>query len=471
MVYSSYVFILVFLPIVLIIYYLLSKSKNEHPQKIFLVASSLFFYGYFNWSYLIIIISSIIVNFIIANLIKIKSRKIFLIAGVVYNVFLLGYFKYFDFFIGTINAVFKCSFALRNIFLPLGISFFTFQQISFLISVYKKEEDVDSLLDYAVFVTFFPQLVAGPIVQYKEMIPQFKDSSKRYFSLHNFCQGLYLFSIGALKKVVIADSMALFADNGFAIQELGLAAAWITSLSYTFQIYFDFSGYSDMAIGLGKMFNIAIPANFDQPYRSESITEFWRKWHITLGRALSTFVYIPLGGNRRGMRRTCFNLLITFFVSGLWHGAAWTFVLWGIFHGLFVVLERLFDKYLSKIPGAVKKITTFFIVNGLWVLFRAESFGDAINVYKGMINFSDINLLQLQELAFDSLVNFPGFIDVIYILAVVIVVFVLVFFLNSSNCLYDKFVFNKRTALSTSTCILLTLICVSKGSVFIYFNF
>lgn len=303
------------------------------------------------------------------------------------------------------------------------------------------------------------------------MIPQFKDSSKRYFSLHNFCQGLYLFSIGALKKVVIADSMALFADNGFAIQELGLAAAWITSLSYTFQIYFDFSGYSDMAIGLGKMFNIAIPANFDQPYRSESITEFWRKWHITLGRALSTFVYIPLGGNRRGMRRTCFNLLITFFVSGLWHGAAWTFVLWGIFHGLFVVLERLFDKYLSKIPGAVKKITTFFIVNGLWVLFRAESFGDAINVYKGMINFSDINLLQLQELAFDSLVNFPGFIDVIYILAVVIVVFVLVFFLNSSNCLYDKFVFNKRTALSTSTCILLTLICVSKGSVFIYFNF
>lgn len=219
------------------------------------------------------------------------------------------------------------------------------------------------------------------------------------------------------------------------------------------------------------MFNIAIPANFDQPYRSESITEFWRKWHITLGRALSSFVYIPLGGNRRGIRRTCFNLLITFLVSGLWHGAAWTFVLWGIFHGLFVVLERLFDKYLSKIPGAVKKITTFFIVNGLWVLFRAESFGDAINVYKGMINFSDINFLQLQELAFDSLVNFPGFIDVIYILAVVIAVFVLVFFLNSSNCLYDKFVFNKRTALSTSTCILLTLICVSKGSVFIYFNF
>ena len=474
MVFSSYVFIFAFLPVVLSVYYALSNLKNGIYQRLFLIAASLFFYGYYNTKYLILITASIAVNYGIALAIqthRAKAGRLFLVVGILFNVGLIGYFKYYDFFVENINAVFGCSFTLRRLLLPLGISFFTFQQLSFLISVWRGEEKVERFRDYCIFVTFFPQLVAGPIVLYSEMIPQFKDSSRRYFNTENFCQGLYLFAIGAFKKAVIADTVSLFVDNGFAMSGLGLAAGWVTSLSYTFQIYFDFSGYSDMAIGLGKMFNINIPQNFDLPYRSKSISEFWRRWHMTLGRALSTYVYFPLGGSRNGLARTCFNLMLTFLVSGIWHGAAWTFILWGVLHGAFAVLERIFKNALDKIPDLIRKVITFLIVNALWVLFRAESFEEALSVYRGMLNFGNLGLSQLQEIAFDSLVNFPGVIDIVYVLGILVALFFVIIFGKGSMELNRDFELNTKTSVASALCLMISFICMSKGTVFIYFNF
>ncbi|MBO4711131.1 MBOAT family protein [bacterium] len=476
MVFSSYVFILAFMPIVLAGYFLLSFLKNSIYQRIFLIAASLFFYGYYNIKYLALIIASIAVNYIVASQIQ-KSRgnklsKYFLSAGVVFNVALIGYFKYCDFFIENINLVFGRDFALRHILLPLGISFFTFQQLSFLVSVYKGEEKVERLRDYCLFVTFFPQLVAGPIVLYSEMIPQFKDESRRYFNANNFAAGIYLFSIGLFKKAVIADTLALFADNGFGMTNLGFIAGWITSLSYTLQIYFDFSGYSDMAVGLGRMFNIEIPFNFLSPYRSESISEFWRRWHITLGRALSTYVYKPLGGNRKGLVRTCINLLLTFFVSGLWHGAAWTFVLWGMLHGAFAVVERIAGKRLDAIPKLIRIFATFMIVNALWVLFRAEGFSQAIEVYRGMLAFGNMEISQLDTIVgLVGYMKFPMIANCVYILGLEAFLLMIVFKYKNSSVMLQQFTATRKNLLSASLFFTVALLCLTRESVFIYFNF
>lgn len=473
MVFSSYIFVMAFLPVVVVIYYLLSRLKDGIYQRIFLIAASLFFYGYYNVKYLLLIILSIAVNYIVAICIQKykKYDKLLLFLGVLYNVGLIGYFKYYDFFVENINYIFKSDFTLKNILLPLGISFFTFQQLSFLVSVYKREEKVEKLRDYVLFVTFFPQLVAGPIVLYSEMIPQFKDEGKRYFNADNFASGIYMFSIGLFKKAVIADTLVVFVDNGFGMTDMGLAAGWMTALSYTLEIYFDFSGYSDMAIGLGKMFNIDIPFNFLSPYMSESIGEFWRRWHITLGRALSTYIYIPLGGNRKGIVRTCINLLLTFLVSGLWHGAAWTFVIWGFLHGVFVVIERIFKNALTKIPKWIKRAATFLIVNALWVLFNADSFTQALEIYKGMVNFKNIGISQLSTLAYDGIIKFPAIIEYAYVLGLVGILLVIVFNAKNSADRLAKFEPRGKTLLFSIIMFCISIVCMQRSSVFIYFNF
>ena len=475
MVFSSYVFILAFLPVVLSVYYALSRLKNGIYQRLFLIAASLFFYGYYNTRYLILITASIAVNYGIALAIqkhRAKAGRLLLVIGILFNVGLIGYFKYYDFFVENINAVFGCSFTLRHLLLPLGISFFTFQQLSFLISVWRGEEKVERFRDYCIFVTFVPQLVAGPIVLYSEMIPQFKDERRRFFNPDYFASGIWLFSVGLFKKAVIADTLALFADNGFGMTNLGLAAGWITALSYTLQIYFDFSGYSDMAVGLGRMFNIDIPFNFRSPYRSESISEFWRRWHITLGRALSTYVYKPLGGNRRGLFRTCVNLFLTFLVSGLWHGAAWTFVLWGALHGLFVVAERILDKPLQKIPKPVRICGTFLVVTALWVLFRADGFGQALEVWRGMVAFGDPAISQLSTIVGTAAyIDFPLALDCVYILVLEAVLLFVVFRCPNSSDLLDRFTPSRKTMIAAAVLFTVALLCLTRESVFIYFNF
>lgn len=475
MVFSSYIFILVFLPLVVLIYYSLSHVKNSIYQRLFLIAASLVFYGYYNVCYLLLIISSIAVNYLAAKQIQKRSgggAKAFLTAGVLFNVALIGYFKYYDFFIENINLVTGSSFALKHILLPLGISFFTFQQLSFLVSVYHREEKVERLRDYCLFVTFFPQLVAGPIVLYSEMIPQFKDETKRHFNPDNFAAGIYLFAIGLFKKAVIADTLAYYVGNGFGLANPGLAAAWITSLCYTLQIYLDFSGYSDMAVGLGKLFNINIPFNFLSPYKSESISEFWRRWHITLGRALSTYVYKPLGGNRKGLPRTCLNLFLTFLVSGLWHGAAWTFVLWGAMHGLLAVAERIAEKKISLIPRVIRVAATFLIVNALWVLFRADSFPQALEMYRGMVSFGNIGIAQLDAVVGGAAyVNFPFAVDCVYIIGLVGVLLFIVFKCRNSSELINRFTVSGKTVFIAAALFSAALLCLSRESVFIYFNF
>lgn len=475
MVFSSYVFIFAFLPVVLSVYYALSNLKNGIYQRLFLIAASLFFYGYYNTKYLILITASIAVNYVIALAIqrhRAKAGRLFLVVGILFNVGLIGYFKYYDFFVGNINAVFGCSFTLRRLLLPLGISFFTFQQLSFLISVWRGEEKVERFRDFCIFVTFFPQLVAGPIVLYSEMIPQFRDERRRFFHPDRFASGIWLFTVGLFKKAVIADTLALFADNGFGMTGLGLVAGWITAISYTLQIYFDFSGYSDMAVGLGRMFNVDIPFNFRSPYRSESISEFWRRWHITLGRALSTYVYKPLGGNRRGLARTCLNLFLTFLVSGLWHGAAWTFVLWGALHGLFVVAERILDRPLKKIPKPVRVCGTFLVVTALWVLFRADGFRQALEVWRGMVAFGNPAIAQLNTVVGTAAyIDFPLAFDCVYILVLEAVLLFVVFRCPNSCDLLDRFRPSRKTMSVAAFLFVIALLCLARESVFIYFNF
>lgn len=475
MVFSSYVFIFAFLPIVIIGYYLLSFMNEGIYQRLFLIAASMFFYGYYNVKYLLLILVSMVLNYGLAIMIQKSSKgkdKFYLTLGVIFNVALIGYYKYYDFFIENINALFDRDFNLKYILLPLGISFFTFQQLSFLVSVYKREEKVEKLRDYCLFVTFFSQLVAGPIVLYSEMIPQFKDELRRKFNVENFAAGIYLFSLGLFKKAVISDTLAGFVANGFGMNNIGLAAGWMISLSYTLQIYFDFSGYSDMAVGLGKMFNIDIPFNFLSPYKSESITEFWRRWHITLGRALGTYVYKPLGGNRKGIGRTCINLFLTFFVSGLWHGAAWTFVLWGVLHGILSIIERILKEKLEKIPQALRIFITFLIVNALWVLFRAESFAQAVEVYKGMLAFGNLDFAQLQTVVgFEADVNLPAIMDYGYIMGLVGLLLVVVFGCRNSAEYLEKFRASKKTLVAAVVLFSVAVLCLSRESVFIYFNF
>ena len=370
--FNSYFFVLFFLPLTLFGYFFLGRIGKEKLSKVYLLLMSLWFYGYFNLSYLGIICGSIVVNFLFSRVMERRKdagtdTKLFLILGICFNVAVIFYFKYFDFFISNINAVFGSDFAMRNILLPLGISFFTFQQISFMVDSYKGETKGYSFLDYALFVAFFPQLVAGPIVLHSELIPQFHDSSRHRVNFDNLSRGIILFTRGLGKKILIADTFGRAVDWGFswaAIASSGQDAlsfyeVIIVMLSYTFQIYFDFSGYSDMAIGLGAMFNLDLPVNFNSPYKALSISDFWKRWHMTLTRFLTRYIYIPLGGNRKGKVRTYINVMTVFLVSGIWHGANWTFILWGVLHGGFQCINKLFSSAWSGMLKALEKVYLF----------------------------------------------------------------------------------------------------------------
>ncbi len=315
------------------------------------------------------------------------SKKQILTFGVVANLSLLGYFKYADFFLDNINSIFGGAIPLLELALPLAISFFTFQQIAYLVDSYRGETKEYDFLNYSIFVTFFPQLIAGPIVHHKEMMPQFEDEHNKTFNHSNFSAGFYLFTLGLFKKVVIADSFAPWANAGFDVAEqLNFLEAWATSLSYTFQLYFDFSGYTDMALGIAMLFNINLPLNFDSPYKSLNIQDFWRRWHITLSRFLRDYIYIPLGGNRHGEFKTLNNLMITFLLGGLWHGAGWTFIFWGFLHGFALVIHRLWGKLGIKMNNILAWFITFNFANIAWVFFRAKSWEDATKVLKGMFS-------------------------------------------------------------------------------------
>jgi alginate O-acetyltransferase complex protein AlgI len=412
---------------------------------------------------------------------KVFFRRSILIFGVILNLALLGYFKYADFFIENINIYLSINDELPhlNLLLPLAISFFTFQQITYLIDTYRQETREYSFLNYALFVTFFPQLIAGPIVHHKEMMPQFTKIRNKIKNYKNIAMGLFIFSIGLFKKVVIADTFSVWANNGFDVATtLNLIEAWATSLSYTFQLYFDFSGYIDMAIGLALLFNIRLPINFNSPYKATNISDFWRRWHITLSRFLRDYVYIPLGGNRKSGFRTYSNLMATFLIGGLWHGAGWTFVFWGFLHGLALIIQKFWEKFGFKFWAWVAWLITFNFVNIAWVFFRAKEWDDAVKVLVGMIGLSGIKLHPIFQSKLAFLTNYGiefGYYDSIVLgafdLLWFIIAFILILLFNNSNEKLSNFKLNYKTVFCSSFAFVGSILLLNKESEFLYFNF
>lgn len=460
--FNSYEFIFIFLPITFFVYFYLNKKRLGDVAKGFLVCSNLFFYAWWNIYYLPILIISVIFNYFIGRLLLNENLKIckkqVLIIGIVCNVAFLAYFKYSDFLIQNFNAISGSKINLLHISLPLALSFVTFQQITYLVDSYHMNTKENSFLNYSLFITFFPQLIAGPIVHHKEMMPQFANKFNLIKNYKNIATGLFIFSIGLFKKVVIADTFSLWATDGFDIAKaLNFFEAWATSLSYTFQLYFDFSGYCDMAIGLALMFNIKLPINFNSPYKALDIQDFWHRWHITLSRFLRDYIYIPLGGNREGRRRTYINLMIVFLIGGLWHGAAWTFVFWGFLHGAAIVIHRIWKALNYKLNKILAWFITFNFINITWVFFRARSWDDAIKILKGMFcgGFTfNINYLQVLILCLGAVIALK--------------------FKNSGELtFYKNFNFNWRQIVATSAFLFISILVIrlNNASEFLYFRF
>lgn len=388
MLFNSYQFIFLFLPVSLAVYFILIRYMPRVAPRLWLVAASLFFYSYWNIKYLPLLVGSIAFNFVVAALMLRSEgarKKAVLVIGICANAALLGWFKYTDFFLSNANQIFGSDIGLLRIVLPLGISFFTFTQIAFLVDIWKGEVTRVSALNYSLFVTYFPHLLAGPIIHHREMMPQFGMIGQRSIDWRNVSIGVHLFALGLFKKVVIADTLAVFANAGFdGTGTLQFSAAWLASLSYTGQLYFDFSGYTDMALGVSFAFNLILPPNFNSPYKATSVQEFWRRWHITLSRFLREYIYIPLGGNRAGEPRLLFNLMAVFVIGGIWHGAGWLFVIWGAMHGAAICSQRLWGRLNIGMPRLLAWFLTFNFVNIAWIFFRAKSWDAAMNVLYGM---------------------------------------------------------------------------------------
>lgn len=482
--YNSYLFILVFLPLFLLTYFIGNKITHKIGRYLIIIAGLIFYYYAGIESFKILAIS-VIVNFVLALLIgkTKKASKPLLILVLTANVGLLLYYKYLGFVAATatVDAAATTTSAVQDVVMPLGISFFTFQQIMYVVGVYRKEIDKVNLIDYAAYIMFFPKLIMGPMVEPVDLISQINNPELRKINWDNMASGLKLFSFGLFKKLVLADTFTRGVTWGFGNIEAATAADMIlTMLFYTFEIYFDFSGYTDMATGISKMINIELPMNFDSPYKATSIRDFWKRWHISLTKFFTKYIYFPLGGSRKGKIRTYVNIMIVFLVSGLWHGANFTFILWGAIHGGLQVLERLFDKYFSKLSDVVRWIYTFGAVNVLWLLFRSESITQwHIILYKiltfqstaisdGMVNSFVLPetplLLRLLHLTTtDGLVR--GFSLLVF------TIFAFVICLVPENNYKTQ---EKRTVVNmimAAAAFVWGFLCLSSESVFVYFNF
>ncbi len=396
MLFTSIVFLYYFLPLLLILYYLAGKKIRNYILLVF----SLLFYAWGEPKFVLLMMFMVFVNYIVGILIdkeksendKSKKAKIILAIGVIANIAIIGYFKYSMFLMESINSLFNLSLEVKTVKLPIGISFFTFQAMSYIIDVYRNDGKVQKNVgNLMLYISLFPQLIAGPIVRYSTVDDQIRDRKE---TVALFESGINRFVIGLGKKIIFANGLAVVADKSFNAvangAEISIAFAWAGVLCYTLQIYFDFSGYSDMAIGLGRMFGFEFVENFNYPYISKSISEFWRRWHISLGSWFRDYVYIPLGGNRRSLGRNIFNLSVVWFLTGLWHGASWTFILWGCYFGVFIILERYVLKdIMEKIPDKIRVCITFILVVLGWVLFKAYNLEVAKNFYTVLFGLGD----------------------------------------------------------------------------------
>ncbi len=484
MLFNSYLFIFIFLPISLLVWFFLNHRGKDKAAQVFLVAMSLWFYAYFNYSYIWIILASCCFNFGCSLLIeKFPLQKKWIGGlGIIGNLGILFYYKYFDFFIENINFLFHKDIPLFHILLPLGISFFTFQQLSYVIDRMKGEAVYYGLLDYLSFVTFFPQLIAGPIVLHTELIPQFQDKEKRKFNVDNFTDGCVQAIMGLGKKVLIADTLGLVVNNAYDYRYY--MTTWsviVFILAYAFELYFDFSGYCDIAMGIGKMFNFDIPANFRSPYRSHSIKEFWNRWHMTLSRFFITYVYIPLGGSRKGKRRQMLNIIIVFLLSGLWHGASWNYVMWGFLNGLGVIVSSL-----RKKPSRHKFLSwlgTFSYFLFTLIFFRCESMKDVGIILRGLMNpvgvkfiydmAQNMNIPELYLFKQALEMFFPGYQGFVYLAAFILLMIICIFLLRrkSPEEIVREGKYSTKMAVMLAVIFIWSVISLSGVSTFLYFNF
>jgi D-alanyl-lipoteichoic acid acyltransferase DltB (MBOAT superfamily) len=508
MLFNSYEYIFFFLPIVIIGFFFIGKRGHHEEALAWLVGASLFFYGWWNPVYVSLITGSIIFNYAVG--IQLQHRKNVTFCrgliwfGVVANLSLIGYFKYVNFFIGNLNVALGTAFYLEKIILPLGISFFTFTQIAYLLDAYKRKIREHNFLHYCLFVTFFPHLLAGPILHHKDIMPQFKQRSIYKPNAQNFAIGITVFFIGLFKKVILADGVAQYASPVFSSAEKGAKLitffdAWGGALAYTLQIYFDFSGYTDMAIGSALMFGISLPLNFNSPYKSLNIIDFWRRWHMTLSRFMRDYLYIPLGGSYGGTTRKLNNLMVTMALGGFWHGAGWTFVIWGALHGFYLIMNHSWRTFREKVLGhdlsrssfigrTISILLTMLAVIIGWVVFRATTIEGASKIFYGMIGMNGatipdvianihpvttilINKLRIQGVAESGLVFTTKW-------ATILLISLVLFLPNSIQYVNSIFSNNKiprirlfAHATLTSIMIIWAVMAIGKPSEFLYFQF
>ncbi|WP_088007023.1 MBOAT family O-acyltransferase [Indiicoccus explosivorum] len=481
MIFNSFEFIFLFLPVVWLLYYILGRIKVPFAKG-WLLAASLFFYGYWNPAYLPLILASMLINYGVGGFLGRNKggtavRKTVLTLGIIFNAGLLGYYKYFAFFMENVNYLFDFPVIIRDVILPLAISFYTFQQIAYLVDSYRLETKEYNFLNYGLFVSFFPQLIAGPIVHHGEVMSQFGDKKSYRLNASNISKGLLIFSIGLFKKVAIADTFAVWANAGYSsVDSLSFVSSWITTLSYTLQLYFDFSGYSDMAIGLALLFNIKLPINFNSPYKALDIQDFWRRWHITLSKFLTGYIYIPLGGNRKGPRRTYINILIIFLISGVWHGAGWTFIVWGAMHGAASMICRWWKLAGFKMNKILAWATTFLFVHIAWVFFRALTIEEAVTVLGAMAGFSGFGL-PAGFLSYFPSIN-PEWIGALPFgtsatelgLVILLGLFIVWFAQNSIEIMEEQ-KRNAMLAIYTGLLLFYSVMQLQQVSEFLYFNF
>ncbi len=422
MLFNSYSFIFLFLPIVMLGFYQLARVHHAYAAA-WLALSSLFFYGYWNPAYVGLLLGSIVCNYAFGMWIAkagvqraAARKKQILVFAIAVNLLLLCYYKYANFFLASANSLTGSHLSLGDIMLPLGISFFTFTQVAFLVDTYQGKVKEYNFVHYVLFVTYFPHLIAGPVLHHKDMMPQFAHNATYRIDWDNVATGLLLFTLGLCKKVLWADSLAPYATAIFDGAQHGMAVgtlpttyeAWSGALAYTLQIYFDFSGYTDMALGIALMFNVRLPINFNSPYKSTSIIDFWRRWHMTLSTFLRDYLYIPMGGNRHGQLRRYTNLLTTMLLGGLWHGAGWTFVIWGALHGVYLTLNHLWrdfvaERFLRWVPNWMGTLVggtlTFVAVVAAWVVFRSDNMEQALVILKAMFGIA------ARPIAFDAVAH------------------------------------------------------------------
>ena len=475
MIFSTYEFIFLFLPVTFFIYFILNRFELHSISKIWLIACSLYFYAQGSPDFFVFFLGSIVGNYIIGSTMarmegnQKVQKKFLLLIGLAGNIGLLGYYKYTDFFIENYNLLTGSSYALKHIVLPIGISFFTFQLIAFLVDSYRGETKQYDIINYLLFITFFPQLIVGPIIHHGEIVPQFENKANLKINYDNVAKGIFLFSIGCAKKILLADPMTTNAQEFF--NNIGsspdLLLTWFSSIEYTISYYFDLSGYADMAIGLGLMFNIVIPQNFDSPYKARNFQDYWRRWHMTLSRFLSNYIFRSVYKRDVKWRNYYIATMVTFFVSGFWHGAGWTFVVWGLVNGIFVCTASWMKRKNLKFPFWLAFPLTALGVVLARVLFVSNTFSDAWHVYRGLVNVSSLGA------DFSTMLSSVGhFISIHKSSGLRLVIGIIIcWFLPSSKKMTEKFKANIWTAIYAGILMLLCITQMNKVVQFLYFQF